>query len=180
MRLPPRHIQNETSRINEDTRSYRAAKERLGMVAVCLVGPVEIVPRKLGDNRGAMPVRVVVTAGRPEKAAKDLDLAQPFVPWATLEHVMVDTREHGERLKAALETMLIGAQTEQDNDQPRHNFRDVVGVFDCDISRAMWWGEMVAAAQAECLKMAREFRVHTAEQAKVRIAASARSFGRRR
>lgn len=176
MRRPPANIREEI--IAENSRTWRAAEKREDLVAVCLIGPSEIMARRLGDNRGARPVRIITTAKSQRTAVKDIDLAHPYAKFVVLEHVMVETRDRAERLKAALDKLLIGQQETQDNDQPRHHFRDVIGCFETDDERALWWAELLLAAQPIVLRAATQFEVYSPQAAKAKIAGAAKSFGR--
>lgn len=161
------------------SRSGRAAQKREAMVAVCLIGWSEPGPRFFGDNRGGLPVRVVVTK-REKTAAKDDDLAQPYNHFTVLEWVHVDSKEHGDRLKAALDVMLIGEQSQQNNEQPRHKFRDVYGCFSDEWTRQMWWGILLEGAMTEVKRQSRSFKTYDDNGKVEKIAASARSFARGR
>lgn len=159
------------------SRSYKAAEKREGLICVCLCGPASPIPRRMGDNMGGWPVFLIVTA-KERTAAKDDDLSQPFHRFEVLELVKVDTREHGERLKHALDIMLLGAQQAQDNDQPRHKFRDVMGCFETADERHAWWSILVEDAHREVMKQATRFPIYSSETAAKKVAAAARSFGR--
>lgn len=155
------------------TRSQRAAEKRLGYVAVCLIGPEHPIPRTFGDNRGGYPVRIVVTT-KDRTAAKDDDLAQPYHKFVVLELVHVNSREHGDRLKAAIDIQLLGAQADMDNEHPRHRFRDVYGSFDDEQTRSIWWGIIIDAALREVKRSARKFDIFDGDEKTKRIAAAAR------
>lgn len=182
MRLPPKTLRDEIAKvnardINTRSRSYKAAEKRAGLVSVCLCGPAHPIPRRMGDNMGGWPVFLVVTM-KDRSAAKDDDLSQAYHRFEVLEFVKVESREHGERLKASLDIMLLGAQRAQDNEQPRHKFRDVMGCFDTDAERHVWWATLLEDAHREVMKQATRFPIYSAETATVKIAASAKSFGR--
>lgn len=182
MRLPPHHMRSEIAKVNArdvkiGSRSYKAAEKRAGLVSVCLCGPTQPIPRRMGDNLGGWPVFLIVTA-KERTAAKDSDLNSPFHRFEVLEFVKVETREHGERLKHALDIMLLGAQRAQDNEQPRHKFRDVMGCFETEAERHAWWATLLEDAHREVMKQATRFPIYSAETAQVKIAASAKSFGR--
>lgn len=181
MKLPPRRILEGIAEVNARevaARTRKAAEQREGLVAVCLIGPKEPIPRHFGDNMGGCPVRIVVTL-RERGAAKEIDLAQPYAKFEVLEFIKVESRAHAERMKAAIDTMLLGAQAANENDQPRHSFRDVRGCFESEAERMQWWGELVKDATRIVLKEAREFAVYSPAQAKAKVAGAARSFGRR-
>lgn len=173
MKLSRDQAARQRAEVLTNTRSFRAAAKKADYVAVCLIGPENPIPRRMGDNRGALPVRIVVTT-KDRTAAKDDDLAQPYHRFIVLEKVHVETREHGDRLKAAIDQQLVGAQREQDNDQPRHSFRDVFGCFDDENTRSMWWGILIDAALREVKRQARRFEVFDGNQKNQRIAQRAR------
>ena len=82
----------------------------------------------------------------------------------------VESRAHGERLKAALDDLLLGEQQPKENKQPRHRFRDVVGCLDDVETRSMWWGILLAAALREVRKEARDFEIMDNDQRTDKIA----------
>jgi hypothetical protein len=84
--------------------------------------------------------------------------------------VHVESRAHGERLKAALDDLLLGEQQPKENKQPRHRFRDVVGCLDDVETRSMWWGILLAAALREVRKEARDFEIMDNDQRTDKIA----------
>jgi len=172
MKLSPKQTAKERGKLTR-SRAFRAHEKQAGYVAVCLIGPEHPIPRKAGDNLGGLPVRVVVTA-KDRTAAKDDDLAQPYHKFIVLECVHVESRVHGDRLKAALDEQLLGAQTELDNDQPRHRFRDVRGCFDDEYTRSIWWGIVLDSALREVKKQARKFDVFDAEEKQRRISEKVR------
>lgn len=182
MRLPPKISKREIAQVNASStnmrsRAYKAAEKREGLISVCLCGPSSPIPRRMGDNMGGWPVFLIVTV-KDRTAAKDDDLSQPYHRFDVLELVKVETREHGERLKHALDVMLLGAQQGQDNDQPRHKFRDVMGCFETAEDRHAWWAILVEDAHREVMKQATRFPIYSPETAVKKVAAAARSFGR--
>ena len=157
-----------------NTRSHRAAAKRLAIVAVCLIAPIKPKIRFYGDNRGGLPAKIKVTKGKPEDAAKDQDQHDPYDEWATLEFVYVPSEEHGNRLKAALDGCLLGEQSQLGNEAPRRSFRDLLGCFEDEQMRAMWWGIILDAALRDVKTQATQFDVFDDDEKQRRIAASAR------
>lgn len=104
------------------TVSYQRAERELDYVAVCLVGYREPVPLKLGSNATACPVEVVWSRD-PENAAKTKDRAQPIHKMEVLRWVWTPSEAHAKRLKAALDTCLLG--DDPDMRRMRNGFRDV-------------------------------------------------------
>jgi hypothetical protein len=104
------------------TVSYQRAERELDYVAVCLVGYREPVPLKLGSNATACPVEVVWSRD-PENAAKTKDRAQPIHKMEVLCWVWTPSEAHAKRLKAALDTCLLG--DDPDMRRMRNGFRDV-------------------------------------------------------
>lgn len=121
------------------SRSRRDAEKRVNTHSVCLIGVSEAVPRYMGDNYGAVPVRCV-TAKKERTAAQKYDAVQWTHRVVILESVHVPSEEHAKRLKAAIDTILHGEMVDNDNDPLRHNWKDVRGCFDDEFSRQLWWG----------------------------------------
>ena len=74
---------------------------------VCVVGPKALVPRKLGDNLGGWPVRVVVTE-QDWRKAPTLFNHWPYADVGVLWHFSVRTRERGEQIREALHKAMAG------------------------------------------------------------------------
>jgi hypothetical protein len=176
MRQKPATIARERARL-VNSHAFRAAEKKSSIVSVCLIGYEQPVPRYFGDNQGGLPVRVVVTS-KERTAAKDDDSAQPYHRFVVLESVHIESRAHGDRLKAALDNLLLGEQQAKDNKQPRHRFRDVVGCFDDVETRSMWWGILLAAALREVRKQARDFEIMDNDQCTDKIARARGARGR--
>jgi hypothetical protein len=104
------------------TVSYQRAEKDLDYVAVCLIGNRVPVPQYFGDNQGACAVAVVWSRD-PVNAAVIKDRAQPTHRIESLVWVWTPTEAHAKRLKAALDTCLLG--DEPDMRRMRNGFRDV-------------------------------------------------------
>ncbi len=160
------------ARMGPKGRSGRAAASRADYHAVCLVGFADgAVPRFMGDNLGAFPVRVVVCK-KEHTAAQKYDLGQPLHRVVVLEHVVVPSEEHGRRLKAALEAVLHGEARAQQNDSLRHHWCDVRGCFEGDFGLEMWWGIILDSALRLVESRATQFEVMSSEERDRRIAKS--------
>ena len=107
MRLPPAIARKQTRQVARSTRSEIAAKKKLDLVAVVLVGYAEMAPRGFGDNQGERPVRVHTTRD-PVALVADLAREHPRHRLVLLEHVWCDSEAHAKRLRAALDQQLLG------------------------------------------------------------------------
>lgn len=106
----------------QSSRAFKRAEETCGFAAVCIVGTHGPQRRSWTDNQGGYPTRVVVTTDDPAKAAQNFNRGVHSVDgiYHTLAHVYVASREHGERVKAWLESQVQG--------EPMiNNWRDVEG-----------------------------------------------------
>jgi hypothetical protein len=112
------------SRLNERGSAFRAVKA--DCVAVCLIGYTERVPRYMGDNRGAWPVRVA-TSTNPDDLARKPDQENPLHKVIVHEFVWVESDAHARRLKARMEALLLGS-----GEALRFSWRD------CDDPLALW------------------------------------------
>lgn len=144
-------------------RGRKEAEKRAGGYWVCLIGFSDIVPRHIGDNRGAVPVRVV-TAKKDRTAAEKYDASQPIHRCEVLERVAVDTEEHAKRLKAAIDTILMGEVEAQRNDELRKQWVDVHGCFDGEYGRGIWWGIVLDQALGLVRQQASKFNVYGADR----------------
>lgn len=147
------------------TRRQTHKRRRNPQYAVCLIGYSEIVPRRLGDNRGGYPVAIVTTK-KPRDAYKNYDRGQAYHFIKVLEWCNVETEEHAKRLKAALDRALVGRAAEQQNDPTRSLWRDAMGCFEISDaeSRHMWWLAMLVGAEMEVAKTIRNFRSYDARE----------------
>lgn len=119
--LPKAELEAAITRAMQ-TVSYQRAEKDLDYVAVCLVGYREPVPVKLGSNATACPVEVTYSRD-PENAAKVKDRSQPIHQMEVLRWVWTPSEAHAKRLKAALDTCLLGE--DPDMRRMRNGFRDV-------------------------------------------------------
>ena len=74
---------------------------------MCVIGPRELVPRYMGDNRGGWPIRVVVTEQDWRKAPM-LFNHWPYAAIEVLWHFSVITRERAERVRDGLYEAMQG------------------------------------------------------------------------
>lgn len=119
--LPKRRLQDEITRATR-TLSYQRAERELDYVAVCLVGYRNPVPIKIGSNATACPVEVSYSRN-PTNAAKVGDRWQPIHQMEVLRWVWTPSEAHAKRLKAALDTCLLG--DDPDMRRMRNGFRDI-------------------------------------------------------
>jgi len=152
MRLDRRYADSQRRTITAGiARRKQAIKQ---VTAVCLVGPEGPVPRFNGDNRGGMPVRVVINGDRKldaSKAVRAYANTQFYHRAIVLEHILVPSRQEATKLKSALDICLRGEQRDLGNDAmpPINQWRDVMGCWDDPDTRAVWWGLMLDAAQRD-------------------------------
>lgn len=134
--------------ISPTSRAYNEAARYLNMHSVCLIGWEGPRPRAFGDNRGIWPVRIA-TSKKEMTAADRSDIETPHVGVIVLEYVHVETKAHAERLKSALDEVLLGQMEEQGNDPLRHRWRDVQGCFEenDETSLRLWWLVILEEAQ---------------------------------
>lgn len=156
------------------SRAVKAESKKAGHVLVCLIGFEHAMPRFVGDNLGALPVRVT-TAKRKRDAASKEDLSSPLVRVVVLESVAVETEAHAKRLKDALHEALHGHCEDAGNKPLRHSWRDASGMFANEHERAMWWGVLLQDALVRVRKMAASFKVMTPKQSETEIANRART-----
>jgi len=102
--------------------SYRRAEQDLDFVAVCLIGHLEPVPVRVGSNATRCPVSVRISRD-PVNAAKRADLEHAVHALSVLEYVWTATDAHARRLKAALDTRVIGQDAAMST--LRHSWRDL-------------------------------------------------------
>lgn len=156
------------------TRTQRAAEQRADYHAVCLIGFAEaLIPRFVGDNMGAVPVRIACVK-KERLAAQKYDLGQPVHHVLVLESVNVKTEVHGKRLKAALDAILIGESASQDNGDLRHQWCDVRGCFDDEFTRQIWWGIVLDQAMDVVRLGATSFQTFDGQERERRIKQGAR------
>lgn len=124
VRRPPAAEKGRTKGIKRPRMSVamRSAERRLGFVAVCLIGYEGRVPRYMGDNLGAWPVRIA-TSTKPRDVTKKPDLESPIHKVVVLDYAYCPTDKHAARLKKALDELLLGSSAE--NRKLRHGWRDV-------------------------------------------------------
>jgi len=151
------------------TRAVKAEVKKAPTVMVCLIGFEKPMPRFVGDNLGALPVRIT-TAKRKRDAASKEDLSSPLVRVMVLESVAVETEAHARRLKEALHEALHGHCEDAGNAPLRHSWRDAAGMFANEQERAMWWGVLLQDAMVRVRKMAATFKVMSVEDSETRLA----------
>ena len=116
--------------------AYGRAERELDFVAVCLIGYERPVPIEIGSNATRWPVKVT-TSRDPASAAKRPDLEQPLHSLVCLEYVWTASDAHARRLKAALDTMLVGEDEAMTS--LRHSWRDCA-------DPAIAWGVLLSDA----------------------------------
>ena len=170
MRPPPKTIGQQRARLvnppkHPGSRAKRTAKAKHGYFAVCLVVPEGIVARSIGDNRGAFPVFLIATSDDRDQNSviKKTNELQPYLRFRIVERAVVDTREHMDRLKRALDEMLLGHQEAQMNVPPLNKYRDILGAFDADDKQGVrkFWGELLLDAQRILAQGATEFDIYS-------------------
>lgn len=119
------------------TEFERQAEREMGIAVVAIIGHADRVTRP-GSNVGGLAIAVKTSADPrlvymdAERAvtnglAQHEDRQQPFIETAMVEwvRVYVQSHKHAERLKAALDSVLIGNTA-----SARHRWRDVPEEFD--------------------------------------------------
>lgn len=159
------HIEKQRAEVvNTRTRSFQSAKKAADWTAVCLVGTSRAIPREFGDNRGAWPVRIM-TSKDPKKVVAGIDREQPMHGMALLDHVWVETPAHADRLKAALDELLVGRH---DDAQLRFSWRDI------EAAPHEVWPTLLTQALVDIELAGEEIEVIGAAEKNRRIAALAR------
>jgi hypothetical protein len=166
MRLRPEQIAGVRAKVLANTRSraFRHEEERLEFVAVCMIGYTERVPRRFGDNAGAWPVRIATTV-KPKAVATRPDLESPLWEIKVLELVWCESDAHAKRLKARLDTLLLG--TSQDCRELRHGWRDLPA------EPAVVWPVILEEALAD-IRRREQIVVYSEEQRLERVSARMR------
>jgi hypothetical protein len=165
---PPKH---------PGSRAKREAAKRHQYHAVCFAVPEGIVSRGIGDNRGGFPAALLSTSDRRDQnVIKATNLAQPYIRFRIVEKAVVDTQEHRDRLKAALDEMLLGHQESQDNVPPLGRYRDILGSFDEKDRDGLrkFWGELLQEAMRILSEGATEFAIYDDKEYDRRIEQSKR------
>jgi len=134
--------------LSRNSSAYPVTAQAADDHAVCLIGWEGPRPAAWGDNHGVWPVRIVVTK-KEMTAADRADLETPHVRVVVLEYVMVETKAHADRLRSALDEVLLGHSEEKMNMPLKHRWRNVRGCFDegDETSRQIWWGLVLEEAQ---------------------------------
>jgi hypothetical protein len=161
------------------SRTVRHAAKVNPYFAVCLVMPEGLVARHMGDNRGSMPVFLIATSERRDaNVVKATNLQQAYVHYRIAEKAVVDSKEHMDRLKSAVDEMLLGNQTAQDNVAAHNKFRDVLGSFDETDPESVrsWWLVLLEEGQRLLRERGsiRHCRIYDDAEYDRRIVASAR------
>jgi hypothetical protein len=164
---PPKH---------PGSRAKREAAKRAGYFAVCFAVPEGVVSRFIGDNRGALPCFLISTSDERDQNSviKKTNELQPYLRFRIIERAVVDTKEHMDRLKSAIDEMLMGHQEAQDNIPPLNKFRDILGAYDDKDTRGLraFWGELLLDAQRVLAEGATHFDIYDDKEYERRIAAS--------
>lgn len=134
----------------------RTVERSLGIAVVALVGEAQRRPRDFGDNEGGQGITAVASADprlvymHDDKAvmhglAAAIDRHHPHGP-GVVEFVRayVASDAHAKRLKAALDTVLVGSMA-----GARHRWRDVPLSFDLDML-GLLIGEASQVARVVC------------------------------
>lgn len=148
------------------------AERRLGHAFVCLVGTVDIVPRRFGDNQGAWPVRLEVHADW-RQAGHQADIASPVAAVARLSTVGVQSKAHALRLKGVLDEMLLGRRDGNDVGL-RYSWRDALAFGPLE----RWWPSLLGEAVLICELEAVGFDVFDVAEHERRVSEMARRIGR--
>lgn len=167
MRLRPDQVEAVRSRViaNRRSRAFQQHEAQLEWVAVCMIGYSERVPRRIGDNYGAWPVRIA-TSNNPTKVAIRPDLESPIWEIRVLEMVWCPSDAHAKRLKTKLDTLLLGSTT--DNRGLRHGWRDLPA------EPEIVWPVLLGEALSDIRRREREFNIYTDEQRLERVSARMR------
>lgn len=107
MRLPPAIARQQVKQAARSSRSAIAARRKLDLVAVVLIGYQDMAPRHFGDNQGERPVRVHVSRD-PKALVAKLAREHPRHALVILDLVWCDSEAHAERLRHELDAQLLG------------------------------------------------------------------------
>lgn len=90
-------------RVPKLTPVKQAEFKRRGYTAVYVAGPAHVVPRKMGDNLGAWPIRLGLTANWEDTVTNTLDTGQACWWQGVLFRVWCSDRDAALRLQGAIE-----------------------------------------------------------------------------
>jgi hypothetical protein len=167
MAAAKRSIEDEIATFARRTKAERAAEDRLGFVAVAMIGYERPVPVEFkASNLAIWPCRLVATK-EPRNVHKKPDTEAPIVPIKVWNYVWTRTDFHAKRLKDRMEALLLG---ESDEAQAlRHSWIDVE-------EPEIVWGLLLPRALKEIRAREKEFNVWSEHEyrALVRNAVSGR------
>ena len=86
----------------------REVFRRQAFTAVYVAGPSEIVPKRIGDNRGSRPIKIGHTGALRDTISDVLDGAAPFVSQRVLFRVWVEGKANAKNLEAYLRARCEG------------------------------------------------------------------------
>jgi hypothetical protein len=143
-------IEDDIATFTRRTKAERAAEDRLGFVAVALIGYAQAIPTEfVASNRGVWPVRVIATK-EPRSVHKKPDTESPVVAIKTWAYVWTRSDFHAKRLKDRMEALLLGESEEAQ--ALRHSWIDVE-------EPELVWALLLPKAIADIRKREREFNV---------------------
>lgn len=149
--------------------AFKQAEKRLDYWAVMLLGPMERVPRRFGDNAGVFDVRVAASSD-PEGYLRRHQIEHGVHKRQIVALVWTESAAHAKRLKDKLDSLLTGT-----TEGLLGNWRDIEG--DPDVT----WQILLAQALREIEERGETIEVFgEAERlARVAEAANRRLPGRR-
>lgn len=74
--------------------------------AVYVAGPAEIVPKRMGDNRGSRPIRIGITRHMSDEVVRKMDDASPFYEQRLLIRLWVRGSAKAKRLETLIRERL--------------------------------------------------------------------------
>lgn len=116
-------FEHEIAAFTRRTKAEKFAEEKLGFVAVALIGYARAVPIEFtASNQGIWPCRIVATKS-PRDVHKKPDTESPVVAIKLWAYVWTRSEFHAKRLKDRMEALLLG---ETENAPAlRHSWIDV-------------------------------------------------------
>ena len=102
-------------------REYRAGD----YAAIYVAGPGEVVPKRMGDNRGARPIRIGITRHMSDEVVRKMDDASPTYEQRVLIRLWIRGHEKAKRLET-----LIRARLGDISEHLRKSYHDMGPEFD--------------------------------------------------
>lgn len=103
-------------------REFRAAD----FCALYVAGPIDLVPRKMGDNRGGRPIKIGLTRSMQDTISANMDGASPYWEQRMLFRVWVEGHATARRLESlVLDALVNGAE-----ERLRKSYHEMGAEFD--------------------------------------------------